>query len=350
MSSKPGFPIATTVAAAVALSGIVAAQAPPTPAPASKPDTPPVTRHIEAARKAAGAEWRQAVEFTCVTDPNSAANFPWPDDPLIEPTKVFDNAYVFGRTSTVVWAITTSAGIVLIDSAHPGQLETVVLSGLRKVGLDPANVRYVLITHGHDDHYGDAFYFQQRGARVVASAADWELMGTPTGPGRGGGGAARLTPPRPQAPRPPATPPMRDIVVVDGQQITVGDVTFTSVLIPGHTPGALGFIFSVRDGRNSYTAALFGGSVLVPSFVRDERQWQQYIDSIAHWADATQKANVDVEVQNHPIYDNRDEKLARLKTRRAGEPHPFVVGRDGYHRFLTVMSECSQAQLVRRGL
>jgi metallo-beta-lactamase class B len=276
-------------------------------------------------------------------------NFPWPDDPLIEPTKVFDNAYVFGRTSTVVWAITTSAGIVLIDSAHPAQLETVVLTGLRKVGLDPANVRYVLITHGHDDHYGDAFYFQQRGARLVSTDADWKMMETP-GPGRGGGGAARLTPPRPQAPRPAASPPTRDIVVSDGQQIAVGDTTFTAVLIPGHTPGALGFIFSVRDGRETHTAALFGGSVLVPSFVRDEAQWRQYIGSIHHFAEVTRGTNVDVELHNHPMYDDFAGKLARLKVRGPGQPHPFVVGRDAYQRLLTVMAECSEVQLERTQL
>jgi hypothetical protein len=50
------------------------------------------------------------------------------------------------------------------------------------------------------------------------------------------------------------------------------------------------------------------------------------------------------------MYDGRDEKLARLRTRRPGQPHPFVVGRDAYQRFVTVMSECSQAQLERRKL
>lgn len=340
--------IATSMTA-VGVVGTLFAQTSPTPASAPKPDTPSITRHIEAARNAAGTEWTQAVDFTCVADPNSSSNFPWPDDPLIEPAKVFDNAYVVGRVSTAVWAVTTSAGIVLIDAGHPGQLESVIIPGLRKVGLDPANVRYVLITHGHDDHYGDTFYFQQRGARVVSSAADWDLMETPPAPGRGGG-AARITPPRPQAPRPEVTPPKRDMVVSDGQQITIGDTTFTAVLIPGHTPGALGFIFPVRDGDNMYMAGLFGGTVLVPSFVRDEKQWQTYINSVRHFAEWTRKLNVEVELHNHPMYDGTAGKLARLMTRRSGQQHPFVMGGDAYRRLLTVMAECSQVQLERRKL
>jgi metallo-beta-lactamase class B len=331
-----GLPMAVAMAGLAAVTATLCAQA------------VTVDAHLEAARSAAGREWTTTLDFTCVADPNSANNFPWPDDPLIEPTKVFDNAYVFGRTSTVVWAITTSAGIVLIDAAHPGQLDTVVLPGLRKLGLDPANVRYVLITHGHDDHYGDAFYFQQRGARVVSTEADWTLMETAPGAARGGGGAARLTPPRPQAPRPAATPPRRDIAVTDGQTVTIGDTTFTSIVIPGHTPGALGFIFPVKDGRTTHTAALFGGSALVPSFVRDEGQWQQYIASLGHFAERTRRRNVDVELQNHPMFDGFEAKLARLQGRRSGQPHPFVVGADAYQRFLTVMSECSQVQLERQ--
>src|SRR5437870_2968529 len=94
--------------AAAVLSGTLAGQAAQAPAP--KPDTPAVTRHVEAARKAAGADWLHAVDFICNANQNDPNNFPWPNDPLIEPTKVFDNAYVFGRTSTVVWAIPTSAG------------------------------------------------------------------------------------------------------------------------------------------------------------------------------------------------------------------------------------------------
>jgi hypothetical protein len=60
--------------------------------------------------------------------------------------------------------------------------------------------------------------------------------------------------------------------------------------------------------------------------------------------------NVDVEIQNHPMYDGLEAKLARLKRRASGEPHPFVVGRDAYQRFLSVMSGCIGVQQARRAL
>jgi metallo-beta-lactamase class B len=94
-------------------------------------------------------------------------------------------------------------------------------------------------------------------------------------------------------------------------------------------------------------AALFGGSILTPGRISDDGL-TQYIRSVAHFAEATRKMNVDVEVQNHPLYDGFESKLSRLKARRNGQPHPFVVGRQGYQHFMTVMSECSQAEAERR--
>jgi metallo-beta-lactamase class B len=251
---------------------------------------------------------------------------------------VFDNLYAIGRTSTVIWAVTTRAGILLIDAGYPDQLESVLLPGLRAAGLDPNDVKYVLLAHGHADHYGGAAYFQQRGARVALSAADWDLIEHP--------------PPAPAgAPAPPAPaglpPPKRDVVVTDGQPIEFGGLTITPALIPGHTPGSLGFVFEVRDGRQTHTAALFGGSILLSGRIPDEGL-RQYVQSIEHFAALTKRLGADVEIQNHPLYDGFAGKLDRLAKRKTGEAHPFVVGKDAYQRFLTVMGACGEAQLARR--
>ncbi len=314
---------------AVFMTGPVLAQSPV----AGKPDPPAATRHIEAARKAAGSDWMPAVDFICSPAANRANR---PDDPEIEPTKIFDNLYAMGRLGTVVYAITTAEGIILIDSGYADQLDTVLLPGMKKLGLDPNSVKYVLLGHGHGDHFGGSSYFQQRGARVVLSAADWDLMEAPAPAGRTGA---------PATSGPPA--PKRDFVAAEGQVISLGDVRVTPVLIPGHTPGSLGYIFSVRDGRTTHIAGLFGGTILIPGRIADEAL-QQYIRSLEHFGEVARTMNVDVEIQNHPLYDGLDMKLQRLKNRRGGQPHPFVVGPLAYQRFLTVMAECTRAQIERR--
>jgi metallo-beta-lactamase class B len=318
------------LASAVAMTA--AGQA-PAPAPAAA-DSARAAAIVERAHAAAGTEWTDAVEFFC--GDSGRANRA--DDPEIRPARVFDNLYALGRTSTVVWALTTPDGILLIDAGYPDQLESVLLPQMRAAGLDPNNVRYVLVGHGHADHFGGASYFQQRGARVALSAADWDLVENPPAPPAG-------------APAAPAAaglpPPRRDVVVADGVPVSFGGVEITPVLIPGHTPGALGFVFRVADGARSHTAALFGGSILLVSRIPDEGL-RQYVQSLQRFGAVTQRLGVDVEIQNHPLYDGFAAKLERLAARRAGDTHPFVVGTDAYQRFLTVMSECANAQLARR--
>jgi metallo-beta-lactamase class B len=296
---------------------------------APRPDSPAVLQLLETAKKNAGSDWAEAFDFICALNAGRANS---PTDPVIEPTKVFDNLYVVGRTSTAVWVVTTSAGIVLIDSGYADQLESVLLPGLKMLGLDPAQVKYVIVGHGHGDHFGGAAYFQQQGARVVMAGPDWDLVEAPPPAGRGGT---------------PVQPPKRDVVATEGQAIAVGDVAFTPVMIPGHTPGSMGVVFPVKDGRGTHIAGLFGGSILTPGRISDEGL-KQYISSVEHWADATRRMNVDVEIQNHPMYDGFLTKLERLKGRKPGESNPFVVGRESYQRFVSVMAGCTRVQLARR--
>src|SRR5512134_1391216 len=220
-------PILSSSLIVLSVAGFCAAQA-PTAQEATKPDSPEARQLLETAKKSAGTDWIEAYDFICAFNPGRANR---PDDPEIEPTRVFDNLYVIGRTSTVVWAVTTSSGIVLIDSGYGDQLESVLLPGMKKLGLDPAQVKYVFVGHGHGDHFGGASYFQQRGARVVLAGPDWDLIEKPAPAGGG----------------PALQPPKRDVVAVEGQAVVVGDVSFTPVMIPGHTPGSMGIIFPIKD-------------------------------------------------------------------------------------------------------
>ena len=75
---------------------------------------------------------------------------------------------------------------------------------------------------------------------------------------------------------------------------------------------------------------------------------QQYVQSVAHYLDVAKKMKVDVEVQNHAIFDGMPDKLAALKTRKPGAQHPFIVDTDRYVKFWSIISECMQAEVARR--
>ena len=326
-------PHSTALQLAIIFAGCLRAQAPEA-APA-KPDSPTVLKHVAKAKQIAGKEWAGEATFFCETPRANS-----PTDPLIAPTKLFDNLYAFGRSGTVVYAIPTSAGIILIDSGYGNEVESVLLAQMKMVGLDPAQVKTLILTHGHGDHFGGAAYFQDHyGTHIVESAADWDLMEHPPQPPAGFA---------PKGPPPaPVTPPRRDIVAEEGKPIVLGDEKVTPVMVPGHTPGSMALIFPVKDGGKTHIAGLYGGTVLLTRILKDE-QLQQYLKSLEHYKEVARKMKVDVEVQNHPLYDGMPEKLAALKDRKPGSPNPFVVGPGSYAKFLDVQSECMQAALARR--
>ena len=79
-----------------------------------------------------------------------------------------------------------------------------------------------------------------------------------------------------------------------------------------------------------------------------DRFWlETYINSVQRWRDIAEKAGADVALANHTSFEGTDAKLAALATRKAGEPHPYVIGKDGVRRYLTAAAECAKAGVAR---
>jgi metallo-beta-lactamase class B len=305
----------------------------------------PVDAHVAAAKAAAGTDFTGLYNRICaeavppaVPAPRPAAPRPIGPPPRsawhAEPAKVFDNLYFLGQTEYSVWAVTTSAGIILIDAIFDYSVDDEVVGGLRKMGLDPAAIKYVVVSHGHSDHSGGAKYLQDRfNARVILAAADWDLLDKST-----------------------QTRPRRDMVATDGQKLTLGDTTVTLYHTPGHTLGTLSTLIPVKDHGRPHLAASWGGTAfnwvanraayITPA--RPDRFWfETYSTSARRFKDITARAGADVIISNHTIFDGSKAKLPALERRKPGDPHPYVIGTEGVQRYLTVVDECAQAGLAR---
>ena len=128
--------VVTRLAAGLCLAAGVALAAQQPGAPPAKPDSPEVKQLIEQVRKDAGPRWAYAVHFWC-EEPRANRQ----DDPVIPPTKIFDNVYAIGNSGTTVYVIRTSAGLLMIDALGAGdatatttQLESQLLPGFQKLG------------------------------------------------------------------------------------------------------------------------------------------------------------------------------------------------------------------------
>ena len=183
------------------------------------------------------------------------------NQPAPAPGQAFDNLYYVGAAWVSAWVLKTSEGLILIDALNnKKEAADLIEGGMRRLGLDPAQIRYVLVTHGHGDHYGGAQMIAERyGARIVASEIDWKMMET------GLEFDSKMW----------DRPPQRDIAIKDGDTLTLGDTTVRFVITPGHTLGTISPVFDVRDGGRVHKAMIWGGTSF--NFGRDMVRLDGYI-------------------------------------------------------------------------
>jgi len=238
-------------------------------------------------------------------------DFDFPRPPAPEPLKIFDNLAFLSAGWVSAMAVLTDDGIVLIDAlTSPVEAEGILVPGLRELGADPETIKYIVVTHGHDDHFGGAQYLADRyGARVLMTPADWDLI-------------ARTR---------PDNAPTRDLEIADGQQLTLGGTTIQLHCTPGHTPGTVSPIIPVRASCERHTAMLWGG--MNPPNALTELS--TYRASIHSFRDRMRQASVDVELSNHPN-DYGLQRAEQLRNRPDGV-NPFVLGQPRTQRFMAVM-------------
>ena len=291
-----------------------------------------VDAHLSAAKEAAGFEYTGTLARTCIapafavgTGPRGV--IPARDTWHAEPVRMFDNLYFIGTKVHSSWALKGSGGIIVIDTLFNYAVEDEMVNGLKKLGLDPRQVKYVIISHAHGDHDEGARLFQDRyGAHVVMGAADWDGLDK----------AADI----------PGGKPKRDMVGADGQVISLGDVSVTLVSTPGHTPGTLSMIFTVKDHGKPVTVAYSGGTAIATIY-KSAEGLDTYIQSQRHMAGLAAAANATVLMTNHSEFDGAYTKSRLIKVRGHDEPHPYGVGPDGVARYFKLLEECAGAAKAR---
>jgi metallo-beta-lactamase class B len=294
-----------------------------------------IDAHLAAAKKAAGFDFPGLLGALCVSPrtapaPRDVAPGPPPADRArwyTEPARVFDDVYFVGTRDRSSWVLPTADGLILIDTTYEYETEAVIVGGLKKLGFDPAAVKYVIISHAHPGEVGGAKLMQDRFAsRIVLGEGDWDMMD----------GYVNLY---------PHGKPKRDIAVKATEKITLGGRTVTLVPMPGHTPGTLSMIFDVKDNGTTRTVAFSGGTEF--NFVNDVPHFDTYIDSARKFAATAAAAGATILMTNQSEFDNAAMKIRTLASRRPGEAHPFDLGADAVQRYFKVFDECAQVARLK---
>ncbi|MBV9506083.1 MAG: MBL fold metallo-hydrolase [Acidobacteriia bacterium] len=292
-----------------------------------------IESHVAAAKAAAGTDWAGTFMRLCI--PGAAGPPPAAGGPRVpartvwyaEPAKVADNLYFLGTKIHSAWAITGSQGIIIIEALFDYAANDEILGGLKKLGLDPNKVKYVILSHAHGDHDGGAKLLQDAipGVHLIYGAEDWDAVDKSANHMGG--------------------KPKHDVVGDDGMMVSVGDASLRIVTMPGHTPGTLSYLFEVKDNGKPLRVAYVGGTAI--PFNANAEFYDRYINSSKKMAKAAADYGATALITNHTEFDNAFFKAHTAADRKSGEANPFDVGADGVARYFAVVQNCAEADKIR---
>jgi metallo-beta-lactamase class B len=256
----------------------------------------------------------------------------------LPPQHVLDNLWWFGDTGVGSWLVTSKDGYLLFDTLNDADEEqSVLLDGMKKVGLDPKKIKYVVIGHFHLDHTGGGHLIQTTfpNVPIYMGRDDWPLYFKSMASSEGQGGRIK-----------DKTPMTRGKDAEDGMVLTIGDTKIAFYSMPGHTPGSTGFIFNGKYQGKTHpvliiTASAGGNNV---------RNRESFIGGYEHIWNAAEKAKVESVMQSHPNYNQNT--LSRMEYLTAHYPlakNPMLYGAAKDRKYIEITRACAQARLAALG-
>ena len=238
-----------------------------------------------------------------------------------DPFRITGNLYYVGSSDLGSYLVTTDAGHILIDAGYASTVP-IIEANVATLGFTIADVKILLNTQGHGDHAGGFAALKQRtGATLAVSAADADLVE------RGGARDFSLGD---SLTFPPAKVDRR---LKDGDTVTLGAMTLTAHLTPGHTMGCTTWTFDVQEGgRTLHVVDVCGLSILEKTRVSGMPAYPNITQDYVRTFATLKKLPVDIFIGAHPGYYDGTAKAAKAKANPSG-PNPFVDP-DGYRRYI----------------
>jgi metallo-beta-lactamase class B len=256
-------------------------------------------------------------------------NFPF------EPLRIIGNIHYVGASDVSSFLITTPDGHILIDSGFEATVPA-IREGVRKLGYRFEDIKILLNSHAHLDHAGGhALVKRLTHAQIVMSEADAALLA------RGGKGDFP-----PISERIMAYEPARaDRIIRDGEQVSLGDVTLTAHLTPGHTKGCTTWTMVVKEAEQQFNVLFYGSTTILPGVhLVDNARYPGIADDFTKTFRLLKSLPCDVFLAPHGSMFGLGQKARQHIT--AEKTNPFI-DRDGYRSFVTHSEQLFQQQLKR---
>lgn len=234
-------------------------------------------------------------------------------DRIFPPFKLWGNVYFVGYEPASTHIVDTGEGLIMLDSGYQHSLY-LVLHNMHVLGLNPNDIKYIIHTHGHIDHFGATkALVELTGAKTVIGELDKDYA---TGK-RDLSYAKELGMEYNEVFEP-------DILLRDGDKLRLGNTVITAVHTPGHTEGCMSYFFDVTDGEKCLRAGLLGGvglNTLCKEFLSKYNLPYGLQDKFLAAMDRLKDEKVDIYLGNHMSQNDSVGKYRRLIQ---GEKDAFV--------------------------
>lgn len=168
----------------------------------------------------------------------------------VKPFQMYGNLWYVGDSWVCAHIVDTGNGLLLFDAGNCGNGATAMLiNAIWEAGFNPADVKWLVLSHGHVDHIGAVNFFKRMfGTKIYLGEPD-----------------ARNFREHPElALIHESTDYMDelftpDVEIHEGDVIDFGGTEVTFHLAPGHTDGVISCFFDVTDGKEVKRVGYYGG-------------------------------------------------------------------------------------------
>jgi hypothetical protein len=141
----------------------------------------------------------------------------------------------------------------------------------------------------------------------------------------------------------PYSPTLVDSSNLEPQAFSMAGRNLTLLSTPGHTPGSLTAVISVRDNGKEVRVLVVGGSAM-PTDIAGARS---YLDGVERTYALAQATGVVGSLHPHPAFDASGRNFIDINANGRKKPSQFVIGNARILRAVAILRECSAANVGR---
>ena len=237
-----------------------------------------------------------------------------PEKYRVTPFRIYGNLYFIGNKSVGAHLLDTGEGLILIDTTYP-TTAAMLIQSIWELGFDPRDIRYILHTHGHFDHFGGTALLKEiSGAKTYLGAGDVVMF--------------KEKPELSLVKESGCTyfePFVPDVIMKDGDVITLGNTSIRIATTPGHSDGVISFFTEIGENGVGLIAGMHGGAgmnTMCRTFI--ERYHNEHCrEDFLQGLDKVYEERVDIMLGNHAGH-NRTVEKRQLMVEYPERPNPFI--------------------------